>query len=234
MNKSKVLFLARKNDKHCNLAYIFLKKNFSNVKVIWSKSPNEKKNHLYFKKNFDYIFSLRSYFILKKETLSNINKAAINFHPATPKYRGFAPANYAIYNLDVNYGCTAHIMVQKLDSGPIINVIRFKISEKDSLKNILLKTHNYQLKQFRILISKIAQKEENLSKFILISKKEKWGNKIKTKKDIDRFYEISFKQSYTKIINQLRATILYGSNFHPYIILNKKKYFIKEDLNEKK
>jgi len=57
LNKSSVLFLGRKNDECCNKAYIFLKKNFSTVKVIWSKSPNEK-NHLYFKKEFDYIFSL--------------------------------------------------------------------------------------------------------------------------------------------------------------------------------
>lgn len=234
MNKSKVLFLARKNDKHCNLAYIFLKKNFSNVKVIWSKSPNEKKNHLYFKKNFDYIFSLRSYFILKKETLLKTKKAAINFHPATPEYRGFAPTNYAIFNSELNYGCTAHIMVEKLDSGPIISVIRFRISKEKSLEKILLKTHNYQLKQFKILISKIAKKEENLFKFIQISKKEKWKNKIKTKRDIDKFYEINLKQSQIKIINQLRATILDGSNFHPYIILDKTKYFITKDLNEKK
>jgi methionyl-tRNA formyltransferase len=228
LNKSRVLFLGRKNDECCNKAYIFLKKNFSNVKVIWSKSPNEK-NHLYFKKEFDYIFALRSYFILKKETLARIKKVAINFHPAIPKYRGFAPANYAILNSEIYYGCTAHIMHEKIDSGPIINVLRFKISKKDSLKKILLKTYAYQLKQFKTLISKIAKKEESLLKFIEISKKEKWGNKIKTKKDIDSLYEIDLKKSKIKIINHLRATLLENSIFHPYLLLNNKRYLIIKD-----
>lgn len=234
MNNSRVLFLARKNDEYCNKAYIFLKKYFSNIKVIWSKSPSEKKNHLYFKKEFDYIFSLRSYFILRKEILLKTKKAAINFHPATPEYRGFAPANYAIFNLDFNFGCTAHIMNQKLDSGPIINVTRFRISKKDSLKSVLLKTHNLQLKQFKMIIHKISQNEKNLSKFIKNSKKEKWKNKVKTKNDIDKFYEINLNQTKKKIIDQLRATILDEGKFHPFLMFNKKKYFIRKDLNEKK
>tara|TARA_B100000035_G_scaffold241242_1_gene209629 strand:+ start:551 stop:1252 length:702 start_codon:yes stop_codon:yes gene_type:complete len=232
MKKDKILFIGRKDDYYCNKAYKILKKNFTNIKVVWSSFPGEK-YHRHFKKKFDYIFSLRGYFILNKKTLSNVKEYAINFHPSIPKYRGFSPTNYAIID-GLNYhGCTAHIMSEKLDSGQILNVKKFRISNKDNLNDILTKTYKYQLKQFQMIVNKIIQDKGNLSKLIKSSKKEKWAKKIRSKRDIDKLYEINLNQSKKKILNQLRATILNNSRFLPYIKKDNVKYvIIKEKLNE--
>ena len=63
--------------------------------------------------NFDYIFSFRSYYVLKKELLNRCKVGAINFHPAQPEYRGAGGINYALYKNSKFYGCTAHIMSKK-------------------------------------------------------------------------------------------------------------------------
>ena len=64
------------------------------------------------------IFSFRSFYILKKEFLKKCKKVAINFHPGTPDYRGIGCINFALNN-EKYYGCTAHIINQKIDNGKI-------------------------------------------------------------------------------------------------------------------
>ena len=124
-------------------------------------------------------------------------------------------------------------MSEKLDSGQILNVKKFRISNKDNLNDILTKTYKYQLKQFQMIVNKIIQDKGNLSKLIKSSKKEKWAKKIRSKRDIDKLYEINLNQSKKKILNQLRATILNNSRFLPYIKKDNVKYvIIKEKLNE--
>ena len=80
MKKDKILFIGRKDDYYCNKAYKILKKNFTNIKVVWSSFPGEK-YHRHFKRNL-IIYFLSGYFILNKKTLSNVKEYAINFHPS--------------------------------------------------------------------------------------------------------------------------------------------------------
>lgn len=138
----KILFICRKNDKYSNLCKNFLKKKFLNIKIIESDRSKKKKIPLSFKWKGDLILSFRSHIILKKNIIKKARLACINFHPSTPKYRGFGGINYAIYNKDKYFGCTAHLITNsKIDSGKIINVRKFKIFRNESLGEILKKTH---------------------------------------------------------------------------------------------
>ena len=76
---------------------------------------------------FDFIFSFRSHYILKKKLLSDVNYGAINFHPGPPEYRGIGCVNYALYDNSKNYGATAHLIDEKIDHGKIINTKMFTI-----------------------------------------------------------------------------------------------------------
>ena len=90
-------------------------------------------------------------------------------------------------------------MSEKLDSGQILNVKKFRISNKDNLNDILTKTYKYQLKQFQMIVNKIIQNKGNLSKLIKVQKR-KMGKKNKVKKDIDKLYEINLNQSKRKYL----------------------------------
>jgi len=54
--------------------------------------------------------------------------AALNFHPAPlPEFAGFAFYNVAILEEAKAYGCTCHVMDDRLDTGPIVAERRFSI-----------------------------------------------------------------------------------------------------------
>ena len=222
----KVLFLGRKNDRYSNQIYSFLKKKIKTVNVIWSGFYKEKKKSIFLNKKYDYILCFRSYYILSEKNISNAKFAAINFHPSTPKYRGFGCQNYAIYNNETFLGCTAHLMNKKIDNGPILDVSKFKVYSHQTLSELLDKTHQIQVLQVKKIVNSLLFKNENIEKIIKKSKKNKWGKKFGTKKKLDKFYEIKLGQSKKGIFNKLRSTILTSGNFRPYILYNKRKFFL--------
>jgi methionyl-tRNA formyltransferase len=65
--------------------------------------------------------------IVSKSVLARLGYGAINFHPGPPDYPGWAPAHFALYERATAFGATVHIMVERVDAGPIIDVARFPI-----------------------------------------------------------------------------------------------------------
>ena len=222
MKNLKVLFLCKKNDKHSTLCKNFLKKKFQLVKTIESDRSNKKKLSS-LKWNGDLVLSFRSHIILKKNIIKNTKIACVNFHPSTPKYRGFGGVNYAIYNKDQYFGCTAHLITnEKIDSGKILNVRRFKISKRQSLKDILYKTHKTLYLQFKFLVPYLINKK-NIKILKKKSKKEKWSKVYNNKQKLDNFYII---KPYEKNI-KIRSTYL-NNKYSPYYLINNKKKLLKK------
>jgi methionyl-tRNA formyltransferase len=215
-----VLFFGRYNEKYSKKIFFLLKKNFKNIDVIWSKTYNEKITKK-LKLNYDYIFTFRSYLILKKNTLNKAKIAAINFHPGPPKYRGVGCANYAIYEKSKHYGVTAHYIKPKIDSGKIIDVVKFKISQNISLKKLLPKTHHEQFKLAKKTISGIIQDKNYLNNQIKKNLKIKWSKKIGKRKELDKFYKLNriniTKEEYDRY---LRSTLF--KDFKPCVSIKEK------------
>jgi methionyl-tRNA formyltransferase len=73
--------------------------------------------------------------------LSLINlapKGAVNLHPSLlPKYRGRAAINWAILNGERELGLTAHFVDEGMDSGDIIEQIRFELNEDQDVGDAL-------------------------------------------------------------------------------------------------
>jgi methionyl-tRNA formyltransferase len=65
--------------------------------------------------------------IVPGDVLHRLGYGAFNFHPGPPEYPGWAPSHFALYNRETEFGATAHVMVERVDAGPIIAVARFPI-----------------------------------------------------------------------------------------------------------
>jgi len=65
--------------------------------------------------------------IVPKSILAGLGYGALNFHPGPPGYPGWAPAHFALYDQAIEFGVTAHVMVEQVDAGPIVDVELFPI-----------------------------------------------------------------------------------------------------------
>jgi hypothetical protein len=63
--------------------------------------------------------------IVPKRILASLGYGAYNFHPGPPHYPGWVPAHFAIYDQAPMFGATAHMMHERVDSGPIVGVELF-------------------------------------------------------------------------------------------------------------
>jgi len=75
--------------------------------------------------------------IIPKEFLSLTKKGFINIHASIlPKWRGAAPIQRSIMNLDQETGISIMKIAEKLDSGPISKIYKIKINNNDNAQDI--------------------------------------------------------------------------------------------------
>ncbi len=65
--------------------------------------------------------------IVPADILAQLGYGAFNFHPGPPAYPGWAPSHFALYDQAAEFGATAHVMVEQVDAGPILEVSLFPI-----------------------------------------------------------------------------------------------------------
>jgi len=224
----RILLLGRKRDIYSKLIFLYIKNLAKNIEVFYSEKPREKINKKIFnvpKFWYDYIISFRSFHILNENQIKKSRYGAINFHPGPPEYRGIGCVNYALYDGVRRYGVTAHLISKKIDHGKIINVKRLKILKKDNVESLLKKTYLIQYKQAKKIIKLLSRNKKNLNILIYKSRKEKWINKIKKRKDLNKFYEIKKNITKEELKRKVRAT--FTKKYKPYFFINNKKIIIK-------
>ena len=75
--------------------------------------------------------------IIPKEFLDLTKKGFINIHGSIlPKWRGAAPIQRSIMNLDNETGISIMKIVEELDSGPISNIYKIKLDHKNNAQEI--------------------------------------------------------------------------------------------------
>ena len=75
--------------------------------------------------------------IIPKDFLDLTSKGFINIHGSIlPKWRGAAPIQRSIMNLDNETGITIMKIVEDLDSGPISNIYKIKLNHKNNAQEI--------------------------------------------------------------------------------------------------
>lgn len=129
----------------------------------------------------DLILSFKSDLVLSKEILANSSEYALNFHPAPPHYRGIGGYNYALFHRDEIYGATCHYMVEKIDFGKIIKVVRFPLNGSEKASSLKMKTGSYCLALFYEIAELIMTGSP------LPSSQERWGERLYTRKGLVEF-----------------------------------------------
>ena len=75
--------------------------------------------------------------IIPKNFLSLTKKGFINIHGSIlPKWRGAAPIQRSIMNLDPNVGISIMKIVEELDSGPVSNIYKLKLDRNNNAQEI--------------------------------------------------------------------------------------------------
>jgi hypothetical protein len=65
--------------------------------------------------------------IVPQGILKSLGYGAYNFHPGPPHYPGWMPSHFATYDGATEFGATAHVMDERVDTGPIIGVELFNV-----------------------------------------------------------------------------------------------------------
>ncbi len=219
-----VLFMGRSGCFYSKKIRKLLEKSSKKFYYFESNKIGEKIYKKYLKLNYDYIFCFRNFYILKNNILKKVNKAAINFHPGPPEYRGTGCVNYALYENSKFYGSTAHLINDKVDNGKIIDVKKFNINKKNSISQVLKKTYETMFDLAISTIKNIKKNPDFVENQILKNKDIKWSNNIKKLKDLNNFYHINKNIKKNDFLNKIRATNT--PKFKPYIKLYGKKFIL--------
>lgn len=131
----RILFLGKAGDEWCARAAEHLKLLVPNVEICMGRR-GEQFPTIDPTAEFDYVISYLCPWIVPEELLKRARYAAINFHPGPPEYPGIGCTNFAIYEGATNYGVTCHHMAPRVDSGPIIRVMRFPLYPTDTVLSL--------------------------------------------------------------------------------------------------
>jgi len=199
------------------------KKKFNKLDIFITNKKNQIPKKLK-KKRYDIVISYLSAWIIPNFILRKTRKFNINFHPGPPKYPGIGCFNFAIFNRDKFYGCTAHIMKKKIDSGKIIDLKKFKISKNETVKSLSFKTYKQMFCLFKKVIKKIENNNINF-------KKIKWAKSIFKKTDLNELSTIRIKVKNREIDRFIRSTYYSGYSF-PLIKINNHTFVYKKNANK--
>ena len=156
---------------------------------IECRSPNKLKDN---KEEFEYLKSLDADIaivvaygqIIPSEFLDLTKKGFINIHASLlPKWRGAAPIQRSIMNLEKETGFSIMRISEKLDTGPVCNSYKIEIMDGDNSKTVSEKLSSLASEKILdniddILEDKIDFKEQNHSKATYASKIEKSEGQI--------------------------------------------------------
>jgi methionyl-tRNA formyltransferase len=123
--------------------------------------------------------------IIPKKFLSLTKKGFINIHASLlPKWRGAAPIQRSIMNLEKETGISIMKIEEKLDAGPVCNSYKIEISQNDNSEKISEKLSLLAGKKIlenidNILNDKVKFKKQNHNEATYASKIEKSEGLIK-------------------------------------------------------
>lgn len=94
--------------------------------------------------------------------LDRLGYGAYNFHPGPPRYPGWAPAHFALYDQATEFGSTVHLMVRQVDAGPIVEVATFAIPADITVSGLQGLAYANLAKLFWALAPRLATQGEPL------------------------------------------------------------------------
>ena len=148
----------------------------------------------------DLLISFIGSWIIPESLLEKASFAAINFHPGSPEYPGIGCTNFAIYNGEKEYGVTCHYMKAMVDTGNIIAVKRFPITEEDTVFSVTQQCYRLIETMFYELMDCILQGKP------FPASTEKWKRKPYTRKELNELCYISPDMPEEEMERRIKAT----------------------------
>jgi hypothetical protein len=116
--------------------------------------------------------------IVPANVLHRLGYGAYNFHPGPPTYPGWAPAHFALYDRATEFGATAHVMVARVDEGPIVGVQMFSIPSGSCVASLEGMAYARLCHLFWTLAKPLATWNEGLPKLPV-----RWSGTKRTRRD---------------------------------------------------
>jgi methionyl-tRNA formyltransferase len=74
--------------------------------------------------------------VVPRRVLDQLAFGAYNFHPGSPRFPGWGVAHFAHAQGARKFGGTAHVMIEKVDAGPIVGVELFDVTPGSSISDL--------------------------------------------------------------------------------------------------
>jgi methionyl-tRNA formyltransferase len=224
MDKPSILFLGKRGDSTCDTAADFLVHSANTRVHTLTRDDSEKeKEFIQAYGKYDYIISFLCPWVLPEHMLNKAKIAAINFHPAPPEYPGLGCTNFAIYDQVTQYGVTCHHMKPEVDSGNIIDVVRFKVTPEDTVRSLTLKCYDAMLPQFYMIMGYILGERPFPEPY------EKWTRKAYTRQEYDNLFKLHTSMSEDEINRTIKACTYPGYRGAYYEFYDKKFYHMEDE-----
>ncbi|HLI99590.1 MAG TPA: formyltransferase family protein [Bradyrhizobium sp.] len=138
--------------------------------------------------------------IVPKTILDQLGYGAVNFHPGPPNYPGWASAHFALYEDADEFGATAHVMVERVDAGPIVDVEMFQIPPDTSVLALEGMAYARLAHLFWRMAKRLAQDPELPSALPV-----QWGPKKYSQRDYRALCEITPDISKSEFERRMRV-----------------------------
>lgn len=156
------------------------------------------------KKGFDFLISFATGVIVPADLLAHFPEGAFNIHPASPDYPGRFPHHFAKFDGVARYGATAHVMTERVDDGPIIDVELADVESSASPAALMHQSEEAGCILFRRLAKTLA--EGNRPTAINI----KWGKPKRGQRAFRSLCRISPLDSAETVHRKLDAVTVEG------------------------
>ena len=178
-----------------------------NIRIPLNLKNNQKEFEFIKKMNADLAIVVAYGQIIPKEYLSLTKKGFINIHASIlPKWRGAAPIQRAIMNLDTEVGISIMKINEKLDSGPVSNIFKIKLNQDENTNEVSDKLSLLAAEKIIICIHDILEDEV---KFI-----DQEHSKATYAKKIDKIEgKIDWNDEANKIIGKINGLFPFPGAF---------------------
>ena len=195
----RVLFLGKKDNLFAERAADFIRKHFQHP-LIFIGDRHDKLSPEVLNWQGDLLISFIGSWIIPDTLLEQAAYAAINFHPGSPEYPGTGCTNFAIYNGEKEYGVTCHYMKATVDTGNIIAVKRFPLTNEDTVFGVTQQCYQLIESVFYEIMDCILQGNP------MPASSEQWKRKPYTRKELNDLCYIRHDMTKEEVEKRIRAT----------------------------
>ena len=220
----KILFIGKAGDPWSEAAADHTRSHFPAAEIIFSRRTDPFPAHLNDWEG-DLLISYLSQWIIPASLLNRARIAAINFHPGPPEYPGIGCTNFAVYHGEKEFGVTCHHMKAQVDTGSIIAVRRFPVSEDDTVFSITQKCYRAIGELFREMLAWFIDHHS------FPESEESWRRKPFTRKQLNELCVLHPGMIAEEIALRLKATT-YGTEIWAMVETGGKKIPYPDALRE--